>query len=302
MKRTVVVNMMMMVLCALPAVCQRADRDAPIYRVTVIERTVKAINYQYRSEPTRIDFRGTVLMPKAKGEAVVESKRGRTEIEARLDNIAEPQTFGGEYLTYVLWAVSPEGRPHNLGEIMPNGSNKAKLHITTDMQAFGLIVTAEPYSAVRLPSDVVVAENIVRPDTVGKIEQIQARYDLMPRGQYTWQTPARTSVATVNEPKVSMDQYEAISELYQAQNALGIAGSARADQYAPNTYSKAQQLVDEARRLQQSKADRRTVVQTAREAAQTAEDARLIAERRRQEENLTRAQADASAAQQARTQ
>src|SRR6266853_4046841 len=186
MKRTIVVNMMMMVLCALPAVCQRADRDAPIYRVTVIERTVKAINYQYRSEPTMIDFRGTVLMPKAKGEAVVESKRGRTEIDARLENVTEPQNFGAEYLTYVLWAVSPEGRPHNIGEIMPNGSNKAKLHVTTDLQAFGLIVTAEPYSAVRLPSDVVVAENLVRGDTIGKITEIQAQYELMPRGHYVF--------------------------------------------------------------------------------------------------------------------
>jgi len=271
--------------------CQSGgEKTVPIYRVTVVQRTVEAINYQYRSDPTRVDFRGTVLMPKAKGEAVVESKRGRTEIDLRLDTMSEPQSFGREYLTFVLWAVSPEGRPHNLGEVVPNGSNKAKLRITTDMQAFGLLVTAEPYSAVRLPSDVVVAENVVRPDTIGKIEQIQARYDLMPRGHYTWQPPARSGVPSASEPKVSMDQYEAISEVYQAQNALGIAGAAHADQYAPNTFSKAQQLFDEARRLQQSKADRRTVVQTAREAAQTAEDARLIADRRIQEENLTKAQ------------
>src|ERR1700736_4684519 len=125
MKRTIVVNTMCMFLCALPAVCQ-----APIYRVTVIERTVKAINYQYRSEPTMIDFRGTVLMPKAKGEAVVESKRGRTEIEPKLDRLDDPQRFGREYLTSVLWAISPEGRPHNLGELMPNGSDKARMRIT----------------------------------------------------------------------------------------------------------------------------------------------------------------------------
>src|SRR5882672_9305110 len=139
-------------LCsALPALCQSGgDTTVPIYRVTVVQRTVEAINYQYRSEPTRVDFRGTVLMPKAKGDAMVESKRGRTEIDLRLDNMTEPQSFGREYLTYVLWAVSPEGRPHNLGEVVANGSNKARLRITTDMQAFGLIVTAEPYSAVRL--------------------------------------------------------------------------------------------------------------------------------------------------------
>src|SRR3984893_16045321 len=166
MKRRIVVNTMIMILCALPAICQYADRSTPIYRVTVIERTVKAINYQYRSGPTMIDFRGTVLMPKAKGEAIVESKRGRTEIDAKLDNIEDPQRFGREYLTYVLWAISPEGRPHNLGEVMANGSDKARLRITTDLQAFGLSVTAERYSAGRHPSNVVVAENMVRVDTV----------------------------------------------------------------------------------------------------------------------------------------
>src|SRR5437660_12224534 len=120
MKRTIVVNMMMMVLCALPAVCQRADRDAPIYRVTVIERTIKAINYHYRSEPTMIDFRGTVLMPMAKGDAVVQSKQGRTEIHAKFNHLTIPSAFGPEYLTYVLWALTPDGRPHKLGEVIPN--------------------------------------------------------------------------------------------------------------------------------------------------------------------------------------
>ena len=228
MKRTIAVNTMMMVLCALPAVCQKADRGTPIYRVTVIERTVKAINYQYRSEPTMIDFRGTVLMPKAKGEAIVESKRGRTEIDAKLQNIEDPQRFGREYLTYVLWAISPEGRPHNLGEVMPNGSDKARLRITTDLQAFGLILTAEPYSAVRQPSNVVVAENMVRGDTVGKIEEIQAQYELMPRGHYVFD-PHDNLAWKANAPKVSMNEYEALTELYQAENAVGIARVANAE-------------------------------------------------------------------------
>jgi outer membrane protein OmpA-like peptidoglycan-associated protein len=301
MKRRIAVNTMIMVLCALPAVCQRADREAPIYRVTVIERTVKAINYQYRSGPTMIDFRGTVLLPKAKGEAIVESKRGRTEIDVKLDNLEDPQRFGREYLTYVLWAVSPEGRPHNLGEVMANGSNKARLRITTDLQAFGLIVTAEPYSAVRQPSNVVVAENMVRGDTVGKIEEIQAKYELMPRGHYTWD-PHGYLAWKANAPKVSMSEYEAISELYQAENAVGIARVASAEQYAPNTFAKAQQLLEEARRLQGIRANTSLVVQNAREAAQTAEDARVIADRRQQEEKLTRAQADVSMAQQAKLQ
>src|SRR5271170_2907583 len=177
------------------AFCQQApppptqSGPAPIYHVTVTERTVKAINYQYRNGPTMIDFRGTVLMPKAKGEATVESKQGRSEIDVRFDNLLEPSRFGREYLTYVLWALTPDGRPHNIGEVVANGSDKAHLRVTTDYQAFAMIVTAEPYSAVRLPSDVVILENQVRPDTIGKIEQVTARYELLPRGQYSWQIP-----------------------------------------------------------------------------------------------------------------
>ena len=158
--------------------CQTQDgpgQNVPLYRVTVIERTVKAVNYQYRSGPTQIDFRGTVLLPEAKGDATVESKAGRTEIDARFERVLAPARYGREYLTYVLWAITPEGHAKNLGEVLAGSSDKAKLHVTTDLQAFGLIVTAEPYAAVRQPSDVVVMENQIRPDTVGKIEPIHAK-------------------------------------------------------------------------------------------------------------------------------
>src|SRR5947209_20475861 len=150
------------------------SQSTPIYQVTVIERTVKAVNYQYRGGQTRIDFAGTVLLPEAKGEAIVESKSGRTEIDAKFSRVATPARFGAEYLTYVLWAITPEGHAKNLGEVLADGGDHAHLKVTTDLQAFGMIVTAEPYSAVRQPSDVVVMENEIRPDTVGKIEFIQA--------------------------------------------------------------------------------------------------------------------------------
>src|SRR5579872_3368686 len=156
-------------------------QNVPLYRVTVIERTVKAVNYQYRSGiPTQIDFRGTVLLPEGKGDAMVESKAGRTEIDAHFEHVSPPSGYGQEYLTYVLWAITPEGHAKNLGEVLAGSSDKAKLRVTTDLQAFGLIVTAEPYAAVRQPSDVVVMENEIRPDTIGKIEPIQAKYDLLP--------------------------------------------------------------------------------------------------------------------------
>src|SRR5580698_404974 len=203
------------VFAALPASGQEPvkSEQVPVFRVTVIENTISAINYQYRQGPTKIDFRGTVLMPEAKGEATVESKRGRTEIDATFEHMLPTQRFGGEYLTYTLWAVTPEGGVRNIAEIVPGTSDKASLHVSTDLQAFGLMVTAEPYSATRHPSNVVVLENRVRPDTEGKIEQVQAKYDLMPRGEYKWEGPAQPAAAG---PKVSMGRYEAVLGLYEA--------------------------------------------------------------------------------------
>jgi outer membrane protein OmpA-like peptidoglycan-associated protein len=274
--------------------------SAPIYSVTVVARTTKAINYQYRAGPTRIDFRGTVLLPAGKGDATVESQRGRTDIQASFENLTPPTQYGREYLTYTLWAITPEGGPHNLGEVIPGGSNKARLHVTTDLQAFGLIVTAEPYSSARQPSNVVVMENEVRADTIGKIQTIDAKFELLPRGHYTWHVPDSLQSPSADQHKVSMNKYEEQLQLYEAQNAIGIARSANAATYAPNTIGKAEALLQEAQKLQASKAPTSVVIQNAREAAQTAEDARLISERRAHDEKLATAEhqaADAKLAQ-----
>src|SRR5260370_28440225 len=157
----------------------------PIYRVTVVARTTKAINYHHRSGSTHIDFRGTALMPEARGEAKVESKQGAIKVDASMEKMRPASTYGPEYLTYVLWAITPEGRANNLGEVLLGGGGHSSLHVTSDLQSFGLIVTAEPYFAVTQPSDVVVMENFVRNDTTGTIEQIDAKYELLQRGQYT---------------------------------------------------------------------------------------------------------------------
>ena len=275
------------------------SQTVPIYHVTIVDRTVSAINYQYRSGPTLIDFHGTALLPESKGEATVESKTGRTEIDARFQHLETPARFGPEYLTYVLWAITPEGHVKNLGEVMANGSDKAHLHATTDLQAFGLIVTAEPYSSVRLPSDVVVLENQARPDTMGSTEPIRARYELLPRGTYTYNVPA--DLKAVNSgPKVSMDKYEELVEVYQATNAVQIARSQDAAQYAPDVLAKAEQELTSAQQLQASKAGVSAVVTKAREAAQTAEDARTLSATKKKEADLAQAREQASREQQLR--
>jgi flagellar motor protein MotB len=267
-------------------------QSVPIYKVTVIERSVKAVNYQYRGGQTRIDFAGTVLLPQAKGEAIVECKAGRTEVDAKFSRVAAPTQFGLEYLTYVLWAITPEGHAKNLGEVLADAGDHAHLMVTTDLQAFGMIVTAEPYSAVRQPSDVVVMQNVVRPDTIGKSEPIQARFELLPRGAYTYVRPA--GARATEGPKVSMDRYESLLAVYQAQNAVQIARSQGAEKYAPDTLAKAESLLAEARQMEQRRMGRNAVVTEARQAAQTAEDARSIAAKHSQDDELAKARAEAA--------
>jgi len=263
----------------------------PIYRVTVVSRTLPAVNYQHMGGPTNIDFRGTILLPQAKGFATVESKRGRVQVDARFEHLDPPTRFGREYLTYVLWAITPEGRPKNIGELLANSSDKSKIAVTTDLQAFGLMVTAEPYYAVTTPSDVVVLENVIRPDTIGRIEPVIARYDLLPRGQYTMSINGERLRTVGSEPeKLSYDRYEAVLELYQAQNAVQIAQSVGADRYAPDAMRKAEDLLSGAQNFEARRQDTHTIVSRAREAAQIAEDARAIAVKRAADEQALRAQ------------
>ena len=213
--------------------------STPIYRITVTARTAKAINYQHRSGATKIDFRGTELMSKARGEAKVESKQGYMEIEVEFDDLQPANKQGAEYLTYVLWAITPEGRTANLGEILLNGT-KSKLNVTTELQVFGLVVTAEPYYSVTRPSDLIVMENVVRADTTGKIEQIDAKYELLQRGQYQ---------RLANPLALKLDQKLPL-ELYEARNAVQIARAVGADRFAAETFQKAEKSLAQAEAYQ----------------------------------------------------
>jgi outer membrane protein OmpA-like peptidoglycan-associated protein len=248
----------------------------PIYRVTVTERTAKAINYQHRSGATKIDFRGNDLLPGARGEAKVESKQGYIEIEVEFDGLQPATKQGSEYLTYVLWAITPEGRTANLGEVLLNGT-KSKLDVTTELQVFALVVTAEPYYSVTRPSDLIVMENVVRADTKGKIEEIEAKYELLQRGQYQ---------RLANPLALKMDQRLPL-ELYEARNAVQIARAVGAERYAAETFQKAEKSLSQAEAYQQRKAGRKPVTMAAREAVQMAEDSRAIAVKRQEEDALT---------------
>ncbi|HWO30874.1 MAG TPA: OmpA family protein [Candidatus Acidoferrum sp.] len=261
----------------------------PTFRVVVISRSVQAVNYKHRSGSSKLDFTGTELMPAANGEAQVNSKRGSIDIEAEFGNLQKPTTFGNEYLTYVLWAISPEGRAVNLGEVLLGGNHRSKLHVTTDLQAFALIVTAEPYYAVRQPSNAVVLENVVRDDTKGTSEAVNAKYELMERGGYI-PTGYKFDPVVLNA-KLPL-------EFFEARNALRIAESEGAETYAGDSYKHAVQLMNSADGYATNKhIDRKPLIAVAREAVQTAEDARAIAVKKMDDVRLANERQDSADAQ-----
>lgn len=253
----------------------------PTYKlsVKVLERTATAVNYRHRAGSTTIKFKGTSLMADAKAEAKVESKQGYIEIEVEFDDLLPAARFGPEYLTYALWAISPEGRAINLGEVILNGK-KSKLNVTTKFQAFGLVVTAEPYFAVTHPSDMVVMENVVGPKTKGAFEQIKFTYELLQRGQYAVNVPPAELLPLPSDKKTPLD-------LSEARNAVRIARWAGAEKDATESFKRAQELLKEAEQYGTNRRNLRKLSMAARQAVQTAEDARLIALRRQEQSRLS---------------
>ena len=264
---------------------QNVTTDAegrPVFRVTIVGRTVAAVNYRPRRGDTELDMVGTSLMPRARGEIDVSGKKGYIEITGEFDRIGPPTQFGPEYPTYVMWAITPEGRATNLGELQIE--DERRVRVTTELQAFGLIVTAEPYFAVTQPSDVVIMENAVKRGTDGRVETIDAKYELLKRGTYVMNQDYAALKVKAPEPGTQLD-------LAQARNAVALAGVAGANEYAADTYAKAAALLREAELARERRKGGNTVQQPARQAVQTAEDARIIALQRREEELQARERA-----------
>jgi outer membrane protein OmpA-like peptidoglycan-associated protein len=241
-----------------------------IYRVKVVERDLDAVNYLHRSGSTTIGFEGTALLPQAKGEAKVQSERGGITIDASFKGLTPANGFGPEYLTYVLWAITPDGRPANLGEILPS-HDKNTIHVTTAFQSFGMIVTAEPYYSVSQPSDVVVLQNVIKQDkTTGVLEKVNAHYTLLPRGLY-----AETDGAKSNIDPITRNMQSPL-EIYEAHNAFRIAESVGADKYSPDIMREATEDLKNADDIDSNKhGDRKMEITFAREVVQRAEDARI---------------------------
>jgi len=281
-------------LCTLlgvgPGLAQQSDvqpmEKTPVFSANVVSRTTKAVDYRHRGGSTKVDLRGTELMPQATGEAKVESRTGRLEINAKLEGMEPANKFGFEYLTYVLWAITPEGRANNLGEVLLN-NGKSELRVTTNLQAFALIVTAEPYFAVTQPSDLVVVQNVIRPETKGREEAIDVKYEALPRGLYAAQVQPIRDVVYGVDAKAPLN-------LFEARNAVRIARDAKAEQYSPSSFSRAEQLLKQAEDYYRRKQGKTPIGTVAREAAQTAEEARVMSLKRQEEERIAKEKAAAA--------
>jgi len=253
------------------------EQSDTVFTAEAVARNTKAINYRYRGSGTRIDFTGTALAPRASGEARVESKPGSMEIQAKFENLEPPTKYGAEYLTYVLWSVSPEGRTTNLGEIRIDKRGRGQLDATNELQVFGLVVTAEPYFAVRIPSDVIVLENEIREKTEGRIFVIDAKYELFKRGFYE---------PLANPLGLQLDLKRQPLDMYQARNAIQVAKSIGAGEYAGEAFKKAQASLEMADRALAEKKNQKDISTLARQAVQFAEDARELTVQRQYDERL----------------
>jgi outer membrane protein OmpA-like peptidoglycan-associated protein len=257
-----------------------APAQNPGSAATTVSRSLKALSYRRAGKTVEISFVGTDLMPTASGSAKVESKQNRIEVDARFMGLEDSTRFGLEYLTYILWAVSPQGRAVNLGELVVR-NRTANLKAVVDMQTFGMIVTAEPYYAVTQPGDEVVLENAV-PESLSS-ERVDAKYSLISRGSYT------SANTKIDNAIFGVDR-KAPLELFEARNAVRIARNALADTYAASTMARAKEQLKQADDAYASRRDKKTVTTAARNAVETAEEARVIAVQKKAEEDAQLAQ------------
>ena len=280
------IGMALMILAMLSfsigTVSSQSTQSAP--ESSLVSKSTKAVGYQVGGGSTKVDLKGTSLMPQASGEAKVEAKKGITQIEAMILGMAEPSKLGTEFLTYVLWAVSPDGRTINIGELILD-KGQGKLRATTQLQSFSLIVTAEPYFAVRQPSELVVLENEVRKNTKGKIFLVED-YKLMKKGQYQ---------KMGNPLALSLDLKNVPLEMYEARNAMEIAKTNQADKHASEIFSKAEASLKMAENALASKANKKEIVSRARESVQFSEDARALAAQRLEEIRIAKEREEAAA-------
>jgi len=270
---------------AVAAGLANAQNKKEIPDADVIRKSIKSVGYEVGGGATKVIFLGTSAVPQASGEAKVEAKTGGTNIKLKVTSMPQPTTLGAEFLTYVLWTVTPDGSTNNIAEIPIDKEGNGKLSAKAQSQTFAMIVTAEPYSAVQLPSELVVLENDTKKNTKGKIYPDNS-YKLMKRSQYT---------KLGNPLALTPDLKNVPLDMYEARNAVDIARSQKAQQYAPEIFSKAESSLQLAENSLASQADKALVITNARQTMQFAEDARALSAERQETERIQQ-EKDAAAA------
>ena len=279
-----------------------AQAEQAVPESSLVSRSVKAVGYRVGGWSTKVDLKGTELMSQATGEAKVEAKQGKTNIEVSIRDLEQPTKFGAEFLTYVLWVITPDGRTGNTGEILVNKNGEGKLSATTPAQTFSMIVTAEPYFAVRIPSEIVILENDTRKNTKGQIFPSND-FKLMKRAQYE----------KLGNPLAMTPDVERVPlQVYEARNAVDIARSRGADKDAPEVFQKATASLQTTENGLNTKVDKKDIMSSARQTVQFAEDARALAAQRQDQAriaaekeaaaNRAKAEAEAKAAEEAKRQ
>lgn len=241
-----------------------------------VKRTIRAVGYQVGGGGTKIDLKASDAMPQATGEAEVEAQKGVTNVQVNVKGLGQAGKLGSSFLTYVLWAVSPDGRTLNLGEIQINNNGDGNLKATTQLQTFSLFVTAEPYFAVRYPGELVILENEIRKGTKGKIFIVND-YKLLKRTQYE---------KIGNPLALALDLKNVPLEMYEARNSVEIAKSRGADKYAPEIFTKADASLKMAENSLAAKAAKKEIVSAARQTVQFSEDARALSVKRQDDERI----------------
>jgi outer membrane protein OmpA-like peptidoglycan-associated protein len=273
---------------AIGAYAQNAFQISEVPASALVTKTVTAVGYEVGAGGTKVDMVATDLMPSATGQADVEikSKSSTAAIEIDVKGLQAPSSMGAEFLTYVAWTVTPEGRAGNLGEILLNKDGNGKLNATSPAQTFSIIVTAEPYFAVRFPSEMVVMQSQATKKTKGKIFPV-SEYKLMRRSQYQ---------QLGNPLALTPDLKAAPLQMYEARNAISIAKSHQVPKYAPDIYTKADASLKMAENALSGKQNWNSVVSLSRQTCQFAEDARLLTLQRQEAERIENEKLAAAAA------
>lgn len=265
-------------------------------------RQVLAVKYN-ENKQTTVTMTGTAIAPQVMGKADVEFKQGRTNVRLEMESFVNPQSLGGFYTTYILWAVAPEGQTENLMEL-PIQKN-FKIESTTKFQTFGLIITAEPHSRVELPSAVIVAENTLRKGTEGSITTSEIEYSGDPGTFYAIFSPNSPSTnADYNTPLMILGARRAV-EIAQRADAKKFAEPelresemklATLEQLWPRS-RKPSDLRDNAKKNSGLAHDVMRIAEQARKlSVERSDQARLSAERQQAGENIAQAQSEADRA------